>query len=333
MFFSSLDARMNLKSGEEEGLIKWTKQIILQEFPLAFNPSIIKNEKGYLMAFRYCPNNHNKDHSISKIGIVQFDASFNRISKPCLVENVGEKAPPHLEDPRLFLYQNEICIIYNNCLDKFQTSESRRDMWMGKLVQQGDRFFLTDQIKFFHKEKGEARLIQKNWIPFISDDQLYLIYMLDPFEVIIPDMETGLCSAVWNQESLNNWQWGQLRGSTPPVLADGELLAFFHSSTSKPSIVQNNSTFQYYIGVYTFSATYPFKITSMSPAPIISKTFYSRQQREKKVIFPAGLVEDDQNYYICYGRNDKEMWIAAFDKIKLKQSLVKIKKSEKIGES
>lgn len=314
-----LDGR-SPKIGEEIGLIKWTKPLVLREFPLAFNPSMIRNEQGYLMVFRFCPNNHNKDHTISKLGIVQLDEEFHQLSKASLIEH--EKiVTPHMEDPRIFRYQEEIYILYSNCLDEVQSLQSRRDIWIGKLEKKQDRFVLKKPVKLVYK----SNLIQKNWIPFISKDQLYLIYLLDPFEVILPDLCTGECKAVEMQKSVHSWQWGHLRGGTVPIEVDGELLAFFHSSPSFTSRVGGKKISQYFIGAYTFSASPPFTLTSMTKEPIISKTFYDPQSLEKKVIFPGGLVEDQESYVVCYGKNDQEIWMASFDKWKLKQSLITLK--------
>ena len=54
------------------GIVLSTKRIIFEEFPDAFNPSLIKVDKGYLMAFRYTPNRWIHP-GLSYIGIVQLD--------------------------------------------------------------------------------------------------------------------------------------------------------------------------------------------------------------------------------------------------------------------
>ena len=44
---------------EKQKIVISAKQIYLDDYPDAFNPSMIKFGKGYLLIFRYCPDTYN----------------------------------------------------------------------------------------------------------------------------------------------------------------------------------------------------------------------------------------------------------------------------------
>ena len=119
---------------------------------------------------------------------------------------------------------------------------------------------------------------------------------------------------------------GSLRGSTPPILDDGEYFAFFHSSivTSSASSFGYEMYF-YFMGAYTFSATPPFpnhknqcsahqRMTPFIPIPLFTNVSF----------FPGGCVIADDFVYVAYGKDDCEIWIATLDKAALKRSLIPV---------
>jgi predicted GH43/DUF377 family glycosyl hydrolase len=151
-------------------------------------------------------------------------------------------------------------------------------------------------------------------------------YSLIPHEVLYTDCLTGE-SVSFVTSSLSNkkwkWNWGTLRGGTPAMLVNGEYLAFFHSSLEVVSLVSNgNCMHHYYMGAYTFSSEPPFEITKMTPMPLIAEGFYTSSPLPKRVIFPGGYVIRDTHFYLAYGKDDQEIWIASINKQRLKELLV-----------
>jgi hypothetical protein len=118
-----------------------------------------------------------------------------------------------------------------------------------------------------------------------------------------------------------DWKWGILRGGTPAVLDGDHYLAIFHSYR-KMTTVQSNGRFMrnYFMGAYTFSSEPPFEIRSISPEPIISKNLYSGTS----IIFPSGLLVNEDFVWVIYGKRDKEAWVAKIDKKKLLNSLIPV---------
>jgi predicted GH43/DUF377 family glycosyl hydrolase len=86
----------------------------------------------------------------------------------------------------------------------------------------------------------------------------------------------------------------------------------------------------YFMGAYTFSSTPPFEITSISPDPIIGKTFYTgpayKTWKPLRVVFPGGFVCYKDSIWVVYGKQDFEVWVVQIDKEKLFKSLKPIKR-------
>src|SRR5579871_6658577 len=120
-----------------QNIITSTKKISFSEFPNAYNPSIIKNDRGFLLTFRYAPDLYDKDW-ISYIGIVQLDTEFDPISSPMLLNTRTDesKTPSQAEDARIFCYKNRLFLIFNDNLEVTNPQRwQRRDMYIAELVQ------------------------------------------------------------------------------------------------------------------------------------------------------------------------------------------------------
>ena len=146
--------------------------------------------------------------------------------------------------------------------------------------------------------------IQKNWSPFFYKDissssssssspsssssinKLYFVKSIHP--LLIVEMTNYTVSYNINDEdnqhvpcrqvSLHTcpnllWSYGELRGGTQAELINGEYLSFFHSRIRLPN--QKLILFTYFMGAYTFSATYPFQLKKISAFPIMDYSLYS----------------------------------------------------------
>jgi predicted GH43/DUF377 family glycosyl hydrolase len=332
VMLSSHYAAAKESSLNEHKVVVATKRIHLDDFPDAWNPSMIKIDKGFLLIFRYTPDQDSQPW-LSYIGIVILDDLFQPISKPQLLTTRLKNSitPSQCEDARIFLYQDRIFLIYNDNVEVISpTIWQRRDMFISELFYRDDRFTLSSPLKLIHEEKYHSVLWQKNWTPFEKDGSLLITYSINPHEILYPNLATGTCYSAYETRAEIQWDFGTLRGSTPPLLVDGEYLAFFHSGiiTSSPSSWGVN-VWHYFMGAYTFSAEAPFEITKMSPLPIMDEEFYTPSDYFKRVIFPGGFIVSGSSIYVAYGKDDREMWIATLNKDELMKSLVPVKKSDR----
>ncbi len=82
------------------------------------------------------------------------------------------------------------------------------------------------------------------------------------------------------------------------------------------------------MGAYTFAKEPPFAITAMSQSPIIGKNFYHGPEytmiKPCRVVFPCGIVIDDQCVWVVFGRQDHEVWMAKLDKRGLYANLIPV---------
>lgn len=311
---------------DDKPIVEFTKQIILPEFPYSHNPSIVKTDKGYLLSFRYCPNI--KKNVFSEIGVVLLDERFNLISKPQLLKTrwEGHSAPPQAEDARLFAHKDKIYAIYTDNLDQFVggTLKVRRDMHIAELICKEDGYELSPPLLLLHVDKYFNQPWERNWSPFVFEDNLLFSYYIAPHEVLEPDLKSGECKEIyWSEGVVNFWKWGQLRGGTPAELVDGQYLAFFHSTNKGSPEFHKTGIMYYYAGAYTFSAEPPFKVQRVSSKPLEHPSFYNTD-KPWKVIFPGGFVINNDSIYLVYGRNNDEMWVAKIDKNALMNSLTDV---------
>ena len=314
-------------------IIESTFQLILKEFPDAWNSSIVEVDEGYLLTFRYLPEPV-KRPCISYVGAVLLDESFEQISQAELLDLRKDNIfiPSQAEDARVFQFRGDLYIAYNDNPNVLNTrSSDRRDMYIAKLAYSFDgttAYFSVDKpLKLVYPSMYEKRLWEKNWAPIVWNNALFLGYSINPHEILSVNLRSGICLPVSKTSFSSQWKWGSLRGGTPSELVDGEYLAFFHSGKLLQSEASESgkALWHYVMGAYTFSPKPPFKITKISPLPINDKSFYTKSDREKRVIYPGGYVIKGDNIYVTYGKDDAEIWVAVINKNKLYKTLQPVK--------
>ena len=312
---------------ERSSIVLATKRLIFPSYPNAFNPSLALTNFGLLLTFRYIPEPETP--WISQVGIVRLDEeSLEPLSAPQLLQFPSEKrkTPCQAEDARIFHYNAKTYILYNDNTEIINSSEkARRDMFIAQLQEIEHSFVLSEPVKLFSHDHYQEVTCQKNWVPFDWYGHMLLCYSIDPHEILYPNFENGKCTLIAQSKIFNHWKFGKLRGGTPALMVDGEYLSFFHSSKKMYSVVSTDcSRFHYFIGAYAFCAEPPFKITKITPIPIVAKGFYRQSTAEKRVIFPGGFFIKDPYLHVAYGKDDQEIWIATIDKDLLKATMVPV---------
>lgn len=327
---------IDLESFRQEFVVV-TKQILLPEFPHAFNPSIIEWNNKILMSFRVIPDP--KQSFTSYIGLVWLDKELNPISKPVILDLRSPecKAPSRAEDARLVAADGRLYLVYSDNEDLIISRKGFR-MYVAQLATEHDEIHIKTikKIKIEGIEKlsdfdgCEQDQREKNWVPFEHNKQLLLAYSLDPHIILKPLLNgTEFCQTICSTNSNITWDWGQLRGGTPALRYNDHYLAFFHSSKLMTSVHNPKQARHYFIGAYIFQATLPFTITHMSPFPIIGNNFYHGATYKPYwgtivAVFPCGFIDHDDYLWLSYGRQDHELWVAKIDKKKLYESLVPV---------
>lgn len=326
LIIPDLSSCVDLEESAQDFVLE-SKQIFIEEYPTAFNPTIVRWNGALLMAFRI---RHPKTGSTDKIGMVWLDENFD-LNGPTYVLEVPpypSTVPSKQQDPRLIVIGDQLYMVYSNIIRGIISQEVRR-MFITKVYFDGIQFY-TDAPEgiFYFEDEKEARW-EKNWVPFDYEGEMYLAYSIAPHRILKPLFGTNSCESFASSKSAFDWKWGYPRGGTQAYKDGDKYLSFFHSSINMPTVHSHGKNFpHYFFGAYTFSLTPPFEITHVSPEPIIGKGFYSgpayKTWKPLRVVFPDGFVFNEDYVWILYGKQDHEIWVAKLDKRKLLESLVPV---------
>jgi predicted GH43/DUF377 family glycosyl hydrolase len=149
---------------------------------------------------------------------------------------------------------------------------------------------------------------EKNWLWFFHQDALHLVYQASPHIVARFSKDGKFEQEYKTFEKEPQWNWGIIRGGTPPVLTEAgdEYLTFFHSR-----LADENHHWRYYMGAYTFESQPPFRITRMTSAPLLAGSYDDPWSKQKPlVVFPCGSRLKNGKWLITLGVNDLDSaWI------------------------
>lgn len=327
-FFTEACAELDLEA-YDQGIVLDTKRIIVAQYPSAFNPSLVRWRNSLLLSFRVIPDARKPFHSW--IGLVWLDDAFNPRGCPqrLHMRKLSSKVPSRLDDARLITIQDRLYLVYSDN-DEEKLSKRGFRMHIAQVHYENNKFFLKSIEKLTSFEGSSKDQREKNWVPFNYSDELLCAYSIAPHKILYPLLGTGHCELFSLDDTPCPWEWGELRGGTPALLDSTEYLAFFHSSKKmKTTHSHGKDILHYFMGAYTFQAQPPFALTRISPQPIVGKKFYQGGEyqyywKPVKVVFPCGLVIDNDYLWVSYGRDDHEMWVAQLDKKKLYESLMVI---------
>ncbi len=318
---------LNLKKMAQDFVLE-TKEIKIPGFPLAFNPAIVRWKNRILMSFRV---RDERGISIFKMGLVWLDRNFNPISNPQILE-----IPPCTlssvtkhQDPRLVTVKNKLYIVFSNILDPVIGERENRRMFFAEVLFNGTEFSATTPSCMTRFDVENKQRWEKNWAPFDCQGNLLLTYEIQPHRIYYPNAEENCCETIAATFGDLEWDWGVLRGGTPPLLEGDQYLGFFHTCKNLPTVQSEGKNItHYFFGAYTFTKDAPFQLTQISPEPIVGKDFYSGPSyntwKPLRVVFPCGHITDKNFVWVAYGKQDHECWVVKLDKKKLLNSLVPV---------
>ena len=320
---SQLYATLDLDIFEQEFIIE-TKQLIIPEYPDAFNPCIVRWNGRLLMTFR------SRDFSTQQaniVGLTWLDEDFSPVGSPYLLQLEEKEDHGYIQDPRIIVVKDVLYLAYSDLWEEEHTQLKKRKMFVAEIDYDGVRFLAKNREVFLDFEGDVHNKFEKNWVPFDYQGQLLLAYSLSPHKIFYPLFREKKCHTLAWSENYHFWNWGILRGGTPALLMEEGYLAFFHSSKVMKTLQsEEKGMYHYVMGAYLFEPHPPFNIQKMSPKPIISKKFYNGKThptwKPLRVIFPCGFVYDEEFIWVSYGRQDYESWIVKFDRKALLDSLI-----------
>ena len=204
-------------------------------------------------------------------------------------------------DPRIiWTPDNKLLMVYS-----YFENDMEKEHIVGKIIMdKRDGKFINPP--HFRITPSGIHTRQKNWVPFVCDEKIYLVANVHPHIIYeLSDYQENSCEQVyettWPKIWFNNFQ---LRGNTNPVLMpDGNFLSTFHTSH-----ICNGIHF-YDNGLYLFESKPPFNVIARSGRTFLPAESACEPHFRKKghivCTFPIGMVmKKDEKIVISYGDND-----------------------------
>lgn len=154
---------------------------------------------------------------------------------------------------------------------------------------------------------------EKNWGFFFWNDRLHFVYSIRDHVVVELDFNGNIQNEyVMNKKLPDHYDDFNMHTGTPPKpLDDDHYIAFFHSWNKTGS--WNVPERVYRVSAYTFEARPPFSILKMTQ-PLIYGSRLNALSDHPAVLFPAGLIVDQEQFLISIGINDVETKIVQIEK-------------------
>lgn len=203
------------------------------------NPSILKTENGYKMICRtvnylrtsqqsYIFPNPNDWYIRTKNFLLHYDTNFNLISQQEIIENLPRERYHWtkiigLEECRLIPSTEKTMFTCTVC----DTGPTAAQICYCSLEKEipGQAIYVDrlTPIKGPNPNRWE-----KNWLPFVINNELYTIYSHDPFIINKPVVETGENPVVFKYEPVQDFS--RFKGSAGPIPFDEGYLVIVHET-------------------------------------------------------------------------------------------------------
>lgn len=327
----------------------WLEHWPLDDF-YVFNPAIVQFRDRLLMVYRVDRGREKTPQYRVVCAICQLDNRFRPVpgSVVPLSDTIIDGGVNHY-DPRFLIFRNRIFVHYNNNWDSLPNQIFLVELDINTLEAKS-RARRLNLI-------GERQEIEKNWMLFEHDGELYAIYQIEPHIILhlaFDDPGPINCTQVYRHEwrsDAYSAKYGMPRGGTPPVCIGEYYVSFFHSRKTptfttapgkhrsaffhqfrwwrqlKRSIRRRFAPLKYYGGIYAFRAEPPFIPVSIHPDPILHPDLESAPQyltashlTPRRVVYPCGMVPvNDGRWLVSYGVHDERCVLRLFEQLEIEK--------------
>lgn len=285
------------------------------EFPVSdgyvrFNPGIIEVGGVNWVAVRAARINKEGSRVESRIELWRFTDDLKPTSDCTEID--FKMAGMWFEDPRLFKYGTGIAMSYTIYGEGKCPTQAIAFM-------DNDFKILRNWIPEFMENKRKR---EKNWIFFTDMGNLKFIYTMDPMVVIEPDasLASSRIEAEYRTNTRLRWKHGQVRGSTPPIMTDHGMLAFFHSS-----LPWKQEHRLYAMGALLFDPATPHRVFKISADPIFMGHPDDKGLKASyAVVFPSGVMKKADKFIVTLGVNDESSMIVSIPENFVLNSMIDI---------
>lgn len=218
-------------------------------------------------------------NSFSNIDLCDKNSSL----KSALKGDVGQG----IEDPRIFRFLGELWV-YGHFRGNYE----------GKCIHSPVIFKVTNPSRVIRLYTDNMKEIEKNWMPFEYEGELYFEYDINPHVILKCNIESGYCRIIYISDKISKnhpISKKHLGGGAPSKLFQingvNYFLGFAHTREVKPVIRKNF--------FYVFRASPPFDII------MLGNEFDVLEEENKDVEFGSGMViNKNNNVVIACGISD-----------------------------
>lgn len=148
---------------------------------------------------------------------------------------------------------------------------------------------------------------QKNWVWWHRNGRLHLLYQSAPW-IVATFSNHWIDGRMVHVGVPLTWNYGTIRGGTPPVEVDSGMLTIMHSST--PWLGRFR---RYHAGAIIFNPEPPFQPLWITPEQLLSGTTAEHWgPRKPACVFPVGMIRRGGRVLITLGINDlRSGWLDA----------------------
>jgi predicted GH43/DUF377 family glycosyl hydrolase len=287
----------------------------LKDSPRHWNNGLFRFQGRLWMCYRY----HLMTSSgRCKTAICPIDDKTLQPAGPSQMLDLPEtNGDEHMEDARLFEHQGQPYVSYTEMTGYQPGVDFKCVMKYARLSLRKTRAGEAWRVEetFLPKYgRNDWKSKEKNWVFFSVGPRLFCIYGDEP-EHLVLELEGDRVVNEWKSPA-PFWEWGVVRGGTPPaLLADGNFLTVFHSSmpSEKPP-----TYVRYFAGAYVFRGQAPFDVLGISLKPLLSASEEDGHKVDPRyvegwkplVVFPCGLVQNRDSWLLSFGINDWQPAIA-----------------------
>lgn len=201
------------------------------------NPTIQKTKEGYDVICRtvnYMQTNgfdhRSRDPKDARIKtknfLLQYDKDFTLISQKEIVDNISQESPESrvmgLEDCRLVRLQDKNWFVGTS----FNFTPGKIRPVLCQLQEKADSSPIIPLAKLTPLNAEPMNRCEKNWLPFVKNNELFAIYGYDPFLIFKVDPVSGQCDPV--VKTVTCQDLSGFRGSAPPIEFDNGYLFLVH---------------------------------------------------------------------------------------------------------
>lgn len=206
------------------------------------NPSIVKTEDGYALICRTV--NYTQKGAVpsnfktidpngiyrTKNFLVHYDHEFHLLSQQEIIEYLPRRQFPTnvdgLEDCRLFEWNQNL---WFTCTTRDMVPSTTPQIALCQLAENKGNSTISVQ-KLIPLKGPDPDRCEKNWLPFIKEGELHLIYSYDPF--VLYQFHSGNCKQLLSYEPEHDFT--HFRGSAAPVVFDAGYLMLIHETVQFP---------------------------------------------------------------------------------------------------